>query len=234
MTIPLRFAILPLLAAALPACAQSGAAEGAWFSYRDTYRAMIRFEKYGQPKQFLEHRLQAVTQEKGATLDGVRLTLEGKTTRLELPLDALGRTVFPLLKSAYDENAELRVNRPAGSITLVPRITIAPRADGIYDAADLRAACAQVLDYLHSIADSGAAGKHCVAVAFSYPKGSSGSSAVFRPNAQSASPLPAAEGSPFPGSTGSYRVLTYRFADWPDKGQVVTDTMPLAVAALYE
>lgn len=238
MNMRLRLLLLPLLAAALPACAQSSAEGDAWFSYRDTYRTMIRFEKYGQPKQFLEHRLQVVVQGKDVPLDGVRLTLDGKATHLELQLDALGRTVFPLLKSAYDENAELRINRPAGAgagtFALVPRISIAPRSDGIYDAADLRTACAQALDYLHSISDGNAAGKRCTGVAFSYLRNGAKSSVAFRPNAQGTSPLPASEGAAFPGSAGSYRVVIYRFADWPEKGQVVTETMPLAIAAWYE
>lgn len=230
----LRFAIVPLLAAVLPACAQSGPADGAWFSYRDTYRAMIRFEKYGQAKQFLENRLQVVVQDKGGSLEGAHLTLEGKTAHLELPLDALGRAVFPLLKSAYDENAELRINRPAGSVALAPRITIAPRADGIYDAADLRTACAQALDYLHSVNDGGAAGKRCTGVAFSYPKNGVRSGVAYRADGASPSPLPAGDGAPFPGAGGNYRIVTYRFADWPEKGQVVTEAMPLAIAPCYE
>jgi hypothetical protein len=234
MNMRLRLLLLPLLAAALPACAQSSAEGDAWFSYRDTYRAMIRFEKYGQPKQFLEHRLQVVAQGKDVPLDGVHLTLDGKATHLELQLDALGRTVFPLLKSAYDENAELRINRPAGAVTVVPRVSIMPRSDGIYEAADLRAACAQALDYLHSISDGNAAGKRCTGVAFSYLRNGAKSSVVFRPTAQSTSPVPASEGAAFPGSVGSYRVVLYRFADWPEKGQVVTETMPLAIAAWYE
>jgi len=226
--------LLPLLAAALPAFAQSSAEGDAWFSYRDTYRAMIRFEKYGQPKQLLEQRLQVIVQGRDVQLEGAHLTLDGKASHLELPLDGLGRTVFPLLKSAYDDNAELRINRPAGAVTLVPRISIAPRADGIYDAADLRAACGQALDYLHSIGDAGANGKHCTGVAFSYLRNGAKNSVSFRPNAQSMSPVAASEGAAFPGSTGSYHVVIFRFADWPEKGQVVTEAMPLAIAAWYE
>lgn len=230
-----RFVLMPLLAVTLPACAQSSADDGAWFSYRDTYRAMIRFEKYGQPKQFLENRLQVIAKDKGASLEGAHLTIDGKATHLELPLDALGRTVFPLLKSAYDDNAELRINRPAGSVNLVPRIAISSRPDGIYDAADLRAACGQALDYLRSINDGSAGGKRCTGVVFSYAKGAVKSSVVFRANAESVSPLPANDGvPPLPLAGGSYRVFVYRFADWPEKGQVVTDTLPLAIAPWYE
>jgi hypothetical protein len=226
-------ALLAMLTAA-SAMAQKSEKEGAWFSYRDTYRSMIRFEKYGQPKQFLESRLQVVPREPGVTQDGMRLTLDGKSIHLELPLDPLGRTIFPLLKAAYDDNAELLVNRHEGSVSLVPRVSIAARADGVYDAADLRSACKQMLQYLHYIEDNTHDGKHCTGVAFSYVKDNAGVTVNFRNPGHVPAALPVGDAMPFLEATGNYRVVIYRFADWPEAGQVVTDSVPLAIAAIFD
>jgi hypothetical protein len=259
----LQIATLLVIGAA-DACAQTGSAgaadagravnaatrtEASWFSYRDTYRSMIRFEKYGKPKQFIENRLQVVPRDgkepaaanpAGGTgpREEVRLNLEGNTVHLNLPLDALGRAVFPLLKAAYDDNAELIVNRPAGSVSLTPRISIVSRADGVYDAADLRTACGQVLQYLEYVNNAGA-GKRCAGVQFIYARDGAAVSVNFKGADQKQSGLQFAEGKAFADDTrgetgGTYRIVTYRFANWPDKGQIVTNSAPLAVAALLE
>ena len=75
---------------------------GEWLSYRDAYRAMVVFEKYGKPKHFLQNHYQVSPRDAGATLDGLRLTLNARSLQLNLPLDPAGRVVFPLLKAAYD------------------------------------------------------------------------------------------------------------------------------------
>ena len=222
-------------------------AEVSWFSYRDTYRSMIRFEKYGKPKQFIENRLQVVPNEANAAYpangapgarEEMHLALEGKSVHLNLPLDGLGRTVFPLLKAAYDDNAELIVNRPTGSVSLTPRVSIISRADGVYDAADLRAACSQVLQYM-DYANLPGANKHCAGVQFIYVRDGATVSVNFKSADQKQSALLFGEGKPFADDTkgesgSSYRIATFRFANWPDKGQIVTNSMPLAVTALLE
>ncbi len=230
-----------------PAANTRSRAEASWFSYRDTYRSMIRFEKYGKPKQFIENRLQVVSKEASVanSANGVvgvredmRLALEGNSVHLNLPLDQLGRTVFPLLKAAYDDNAELVVNRPAGSAFLIARVSIVSRADGIYDTADLRAACTQVLQYME-YANVAGANKHCVGVQFIYSRDGAAVSVSFKSAGQKLSILQFAEGRAFAddtkGETGSsYRTASYRFANWPEQGQVVTNSTPLAVTALLE
>jgi hypothetical protein len=47
-------AVILLLLCLLPAfaCAQE---DSDWIAYRDAYRQMIWFEKYGKPKQFLQN-----------------------------------------------------------------------------------------------------------------------------------------------------------------------------------
>ena len=104
----LMFAML--LAAGLPAHAQ--APGDAWVSYRDAYKRMVVFEKYGKPKQLLQSTLQVAPKDKSAPLDGLRLTVSGKATQLNLPLDATGRAVFPLLKGFGREAMGSRVSSP--------------------------------------------------------------------------------------------------------------------------
>lgn len=200
--------------------------DGEWMSYRDAYRQMIRFEKYGKPKHLLQHHLQVSPKDKTASLDGVRLTLTGPATQLNLPLDAAGRTVFPFLKSAYDDNARLVLNRKPGQFLLQPRISIAPRADGNYDAADLRAACEQALDYLRH-AGKPMQDRKCAGVRFSFAK--NGPEPVVMVRGASAA-LPVEDGSAFPDETGtSFRTVTYRFAE-SGKGMLTTQGTPAAIA----
>ena len=90
------------------------AAESDWIDYRSAYRQMIWFEKYGKPKQFLQNHFRIRPRDKSVAMEGLRLTLDGKSSHLALPLDALGRAVFPFSKAAYDDNAELNLNRKAG------------------------------------------------------------------------------------------------------------------------
>jgi hypothetical protein len=64
-------------------------------------------------------------------MDGVRLTLNSKAAQVSLALDALGRAVFPFSKAAYDDNAELVVNRKASQFKAGPWVSIVTRPDGV-------------------------------------------------------------------------------------------------------
>jgi len=66
-------ASLALLLAAGPAAAQ--AHDGDAVSYRDAYRAMVQFDKYGGPKNLLVSQLQVLTKERGALADSLQLLL---------------------------------------------------------------------------------------------------------------------------------------------------------------
>lgn len=221
-----------LLAAGLPACAQSQGA--GWVSYRDAYRQMVVFQKYGKPKQLLQSTLQVAPKDKAAPLDGLRLTVNGATTQLDLPLDATGRAVFPLLKSAYDENAALILNRDVAQYAFKPRISIAVRPDGVYEAAELRTACEQALAYQRYIAPASVAGKKCAGVRFAYPKDDATVVVRLRQGSQE-SVLRVEEGAAFPGDVVEhFRIARYRFADAPASGQVATHHAPVAIAAVFE
>jgi hypothetical protein len=228
-------AAMPLLLGAAGACAAGEAAlqDGEWVSYRDAYKQMIRFEKYGKPKQLIQSHFQVAPKEKSSSLDGVRLTLAGSSTQLNLPLDAAGRAVFPFLKSAYDDNARLVLNRKPNQYVMRQRVSIVPRADGTYEVADLRAACEQVLDYLRHVGKPSLQEKKCAGVRFSFAR--QGADPVVRMRgAEHAQPLAVEEGSAFPDDTGPvFRTVSYRFPDAAEKGQLVTQGTPVAIAAEF-
>lgn len=208
------------------------AQEAGWVSYRDAYRSMVAFAKYGKAKNFLQNHYQVAPKDGSQPLDGLRLTLSGRTTQLNLPLDATGRTTFPLLKAAYDENAMLVLNRQISHYTFGPRISIVARVDGVYESADLRAACDQALQYLRH-ADAGYGGRHCAGVRFAFLPKSDAAVRVREPLRESA--LPAGQGAAFDGDANTgFRVMVYRFAEWPEKVQVISQNAPVAIAPVIE
>ncbi|MCU6501128.1 hypothetical protein LPN04_25300 [Rugamonas sp. A1-17] len=225
------FKLLLLCLALLPAFA--GAQEDSdWIEYRDAYRQMIWFEKYGKPKQFLQNHFRIRPRDKSVPMDGLRLTLNSKTSHVALPLDALGRAVFPFSKAAYDDNAELTVNRKAGQLKSGAWVSIVTRPDGVYAAADLRTACDQLLAYLRYSGE--AAGRSCAGVQFSYPKNDA-SQVEFHAAGGAVTTLALREGPAFSGDVvATFKVFVYRFAALPEAGQVVTSGTPLAIAALLE
>lgn len=207
--------------AAGSAMAQAHADE--WVSYRDAYRAMVRFDKYGGPKNLLLNQLQVVPKARVALGEGAQLTLAGKATQLNLPLDPLGRTVFPLQKAAYDENAALTLNRKGVAFTVQPQVSIAPRPDGQYDAAELRAACGQALGYLRWT-DASQGARTCAGVRFVFAKKGDAGVRLRADGAERT--LPANELDD--GLTG----VGVRFAG--QQAQVVTANAPLAILPLIE
>ncbi len=137
------------------------------------------------------------------------------------------------MKSAYDENATLRINGKLSQFKLVPRVSIIARADGVYEAADLRAACEQALGVERYLKGAAANGKTCVGVRFAFAR--KGDAVVRLRNAGGDAVLPATEGAAFDGDMNDgFKTVTYRFATWPASGQVVSQNVPLAVAAVFE
>lgn len=226
-------ACLTLLIAAAPAVAQAQPRAGEWVSYRDAYRAMVLFEKYGGPKHLLVNQLQVQPQAKGVLGEGAGLVLSGKTVQTTLPLDALGRGTLPLLKAAYDENAVLAPNRALGAFSVRARVSLAPRADGAYEAADLRAGCEQALGFARHT-DASARGRQCVGVRLVFAK--QGAQAPVRVRAGGAEQvLPVARGAAFAGDADDdFPVVTYRFGAAGAAAQVVTYNAPLAIVPLFE
>lgn len=206
--------------------------EAGWISYRDAYRSMVTFAKYGKAKNFLQNHYQVAPKDGGRPLDGLRLTLSGRTTQLNLPLDATGRTAFPLLKAAYDENAMLVLNRRIADYTFRPRLSIVARMDGVYESADLRAACDQALQYMQAT-DARHGTRHCAGVRFAFPPKSDAAVRIREPLRESA--LPAGEGAAFDDDANtSFRVMNYRFAEWPERVQVISQNAPVAIVPVIE
>ena len=213
--------------------ATAQAHDGEWFSYRDAYRAMVVFEKYGKAKNLLQNHLQVLPRDKGASAEGLQLTLNGKTTQLNLPLDATGRAVFPLLKAAYDENAALVLNRKAGLYVFRPRVSLVVRADGVYEAPELRAACEHALNYERYV-DAALRAKKCVGVRFVFSR-TGGEPGVKLRRGEGQQNLPVVEGAAFAGEPeDGFKTVSYRFSEAADKDQVVTQNAPLAIAPLYD
>lgn len=224
-------ASLALLLTAGSAAAQASKDE--WVSYRDAYRAMVVFEKYGKSKNLIQNHFQVMAKDKRVSADGLQLTLQGKTIRLNLPLDASGRAVFPLLKAAYDENAALVLNRKVSQYLFRPRVSIVVRPDGVYEGADLREACEQMLAY-QRYADASFSAKKCAGVRFVFVLGAADPDVKLR-RGESGAALPPRDGPAFADDAyDGFRVVTYRFADAAGKGQVVTQDAPLAITPLYE
>jgi hypothetical protein len=221
------------LAAVVSTGAQAQAQAGEWVSYRDAYRAMVQFEKYGGPKNLLQSQLQVQSRDHAGLGEGAQLTLTGKTTQLNLPLDALGRTVFPLQKAAYDENAALVLNRKGMPFVLRPQVTIAPRADGQYDAADLRTACAQALGFVRYV-DASQRARQCAGVRFVFPKKES-AGARLRHAEGGEQALPVTSGAAFTGDPDEgFPIVTWRFSTAPGRAQVITYNAPLAIVPIFE
>jgi hypothetical protein len=221
--------LLSVATAAAPATAQAqvGLHEGEWVSYRDAYRAMVVFEKYGGPKNFLQSQLQVLAKDHAMLGDGVQLTLAGKATRLHLPLDPLGRTPLPLQKAAYDENAALVLSRKGIPFTLRAQVAIAARPDGVYDSADLRSACGQALGFARYI-DASRRSRQCAGVRFVFQvfqkKGEDGARLRREGGAEQA--LPAAAGEE------GLPTVSYRFG--AERAQVLTNSVPLAILPVFE
>lgn len=215
------------------------AREAEWFSYRDAYRAMLPFEKYGKAKNLLQNHYQISSRDKSGVTDPVGLILQSKSIRLNLSLDATGRTVLPLLKQAYDENAELvltqKMNQKVNQFLFRSRISIMIRNDGIYEAADLREACEQAFAYQNYLDAGVLRGKKCVGVRFVYLKNSLETVVEFRHGAGSAQALPVQDSAAFWGeSNENFRTMTYLFSSWPEKGQVVTRSAPIVISAQFD
>lgn len=220
-----------------PAAAQvlESQADTEWISYRNAYRLMIQFEKYGKPKHLIQNHFQISSKNGNPLPDTLQLHLVSKSMRLSLPLDAVGRTNFPLLKSAYDENAELVLNQASGQISFQSRISIVARADGIYEIAELRLACEQAQAYLKSVGDVKTGAKSCVGVRFSYLKNLTQSGIKFRGADMQLHALAWQENGAFPDENNkAYKTVTLRFADASEKGQVLAQQPPVAIAPVFE
>lgn len=217
-----------------------------WASYRHGYKAASMFEKHTRSRPLIQAHMQIVPRIPGKSLADLRLQLAGASVTLEIPVDPIGRATLPMLKQAYDEDAVLRLNRQQGHYRFSGRYSIREKDSGVYDAAELRAACEQLLAAQR---ESGSRfrlmGKKCVGVRFIYPPAKVGAAVVFRDardardaggqGGKGGGPIAAADAEPFAGvPIGLYKVALYRFDAWPAQGEIVAEQRPLAISTLYE
>ena len=214
-------------------CADAQVRAGEWVSYRDAYRAMVVFEKYGGPKTYLQSQLQVAPQDKAAAFETLQLTLAGKTNQVNLPLDPLGRTAFPLLKAAYDENTALVLSRKIGTFTVRPRISIALQADGVYEDAELRTGCEQALGFAR-YGDGSLRNRQCAGVRFVFAKRAVGGGVRLQRADGSDVALAVAGGVAFQGDIDdTFPTVSYRFGN-AERAQLITAHPPLAIVPLFE
>ena len=214
-------------------CAGAQVRSSEWVSYRDAYRAMVVFEKYGGPKTYLQSQLQVAPQDKAASFETLQLTLAGKTNQVNLPLDPLGRTAFPLLKAAYDENVALVLSRKIGAFTVRPRISIALQADGVYEDAELRTACEQALGFAR-YGDGSLRNRQCGGVRFVFAKRAGEAGVRLQRADGSDVALAVAGGVAFQGDLDdTFPTVLYRFGS-AERAQLITAHPPLAIVPLFE
>ena len=234
--------LLPLACAAAdpppadPRVIVSAERDAEWASYRHAYKAAAFFGAFTRKRPLIQAHMQLRPLKPGASLDGLSLRLVGEKTDVTIPVDRLGRAELPMLKQAYEDDAVLRLNRAKGLYYFSGRYSIKERADGQYQAAELRAACEQLLDAQR---DSGyrlrLLGKRCLGVKFAYPADQAEPQVQVEDAAHVLHTLPVLDAQPFEsGGTGLFKVAIYRFADWPASGKVVAGGQPIAIGTTYE
>ncbi len=195
---------------------------------------MVVFEKYGGQKNFLQSQLQVAPQERGASLDGVQLTLAGKTNQVNLPLDPLGRTRLPAAQGrlrrerrADAEPQDRRLQRCVRACRSRCRPMASTRT------AELRAACEQALGFAR-YGDGSLRTRQCGGVRFVFAKRAAEIGVrVHRPDGSDAS-LAVSAGAAFPGDADDgFPTVLYRFTG-SEKVQLVTAYPPLAIVPVFE
>lgn len=214
----------------------SAARDSEWHSYRHAYKAFRFFEPYLKNRPLIQAHMQIRPLRPDLPMDGLRIQLVGETTQVEIPVDAVGRAVLPMLKQAYEEDAVLRLNRQKGHYSFNGRYSIRERADGVYPGTELRAACEQLLSAQR---ESGyrlrLIGKKCAGIKFVYRLTETAPQVLRVDAAGIERALPLLDAQPFENNTmGLYKVALYRFADWPADGSIHTRSAPIAIGTLYE
>lgn len=207
-----------------------------WHSYRRAYSANAFFQPYLTSRPLIQAHMQIRPNTPDLPMEGLSVHLTGDTTSIHLKADAIGRVTIPMLKTAYDEDAVLRLNRRKGSYHFQGRYSIREKADGIYTAAELRAACDQLLSAQR---ESGyrlrLIGKKCAGVKFVYARSGPAPSVLVRDASLPERALPVMEDRAFENATmGTYQVALYRFSQWPASGTVEAKQRPIAIGTLYE
>ena len=215
--------------------AARAAAPGEWVSYRDAYRAMVVFEKYGKPKNFIQNHYQVMPREKGVSLEGVHLSLQGKTMQPEPAArrDRAHRVPVP--------EGGLRRERRAGAEPQGRPVTCSGRASRSSCRPTACTTAARPARRLRTGAGLAAPRRRVGAARANASACASRLRARMANRRCGCGRATARDGAAGGDRAGlqrrperGFRVVNYRFADAPDSGQVVTTDAPLAIAALIE
>lgn len=222
--------------AAVPKVNVTAERDPEWASYRRAYKAAAFFAPFTRDRPLIQAHMQIRPVAPTASLDGLRVHLAGAHTRMELPVDALGRVQIPMDKQAYEDDAVLSLNRQKGLYQFSGRYSIRERPDGVYPVTDLRAACQQLIDAQR---DSGYSlrvfRKRCAAAKLIYPLEGPAPDVVLRLPDGRDMPLPATADLPFEDETmGRYQVVKVSFAAVPAGATVFANTRPLGIGTAYE
>lgn len=213
-----------------------------WISYRDAYKEMLWFEKFGGQKNLIQSNLHIQYQDTSIKLIKPRLKLQGKTINLTLPLDAMNRTSLPLIKTAYDENAELILSsfpdQHISNVKFQNRISLQLRNDGIYEVTDLIMACSQALQFQNYMNISVGKKKECVGVKFLFSETDTSTTVKLKTDQMTEKNLPIipmTESTPiFEYGFVKLKAVNLFFNRTAQKAQVFTKTTPIAIIPLIE
>lgn len=204
-----------------------------WISYRSAYKLMLQFEKYGKPKHLLQSHLQLANAQ-GQTLLDTQINLIAKTSQIGLQIDPLGRVKLPLIKTAYDENAELRLAGPVSGLQMRLSLALNVAYDGHFDANQLKLACEQALNFYMSVGDKRAQQKRCLAIILVYPGNVKMTAPMLKNEQNQTSYLTAPDlNYAEPGLKGqiSYWI---KLSQLSDKAQIISQQAPFAVLPVIE
>jgi hypothetical protein len=210
-----------------------------WISYRDVYKEMLWFDKYGGPKHLIQSKLHILYKDTTSKFVKPNLSLIGKTVNLSLPLDAINRVTLPLIKTAYDENAELSLNslpeQHINKVKFQSMISIHLRSDGIYEVGNLMLACDQAQQYQSYLRNKLGRKKVCLGVKIIYAEKDS----IININLLSEQILDknlilSEEIFTFEGSSLSVKSVNFYFNHVNEKAQLVTKTVPITIIPIIE
>lgn len=230
--------LLPVACAAAdtPQVTISAQRDAEWASYRQAYRSASGTEAHLRQRPLIQAHMQLRPIKPGASLQGLHLQLVSASMTQDVPVDAIGRAVLPMLKKAYDEDAVLRLNRQKGLYRFSGRFSIRERDDGVYPLAQLREACEQVIGAQRAAGGRfRLMGKQCAGVRFIYVPGDTAAGVAWRAPGGKSGILPAIDAEPFEsGTLGIYKVAIVRFAGLPPDAEIVAARRPLAIGTAYE
>lgn len=117
-------------------------------SYRDAFRSASTFAKYSGPKDLIRLTFAIWPKDRSTTVEGLKARIVSNSVDQELKIEFNYQAVMPMIEKAYEEDAVIEVNRPAGKLNFGNAVTIKTRSDGQYKVSDLALACDQVLAFL--------------------------------------------------------------------------------------